>query len=55
MVWYRIDDETQGQTVLIEAPNKEEAMHIYLDEYGPNLYVSEAEPSLVDQSAIWFH
>lgn len=67
MTWYRIDDETQAQTVLIEADSSSHVTQIYLDEYAPDLYVSEARPDTVedwkadlkewaksDQSAIWF-
>lgn len=48
MKWYRVDDETQGQAVLIEASSSVEATRIYQRDYAPNLYVSEAEAAEVE-------
>ena len=42
MQWWRVDDQTSGQAVLVQADSQEAAVAAYLNDYPPDLYVYPA-------------
>lgn len=42
MTWYRVNDNSQGVTALVDADSVDQAVEIYNEQYPPDLCVEEA-------------
>jgi len=49
MTWYRVNDNSDGVTALVDADSVEQAVQIYLEQHPPDLLVEAASAAEIKQ------